>query len=152
MGVKSLLVQLDKLESFKEVDHHINEQVSKVNVKWHLEHSLLVFSRVLEGLTKSNPENYSPKFSIAKKYILLVGKIGRNKGKAPRATVPEFSEEVDLIEKISLIKQQLHHIKNLHPDSYIEHPYFGHLNVKESIRFLYIHTHHHLKIIRDILK
>jgi hypothetical protein len=36
-------------------------------------------------------------------------------------------------------------------DHFFEHPYFGKLKLKETIRFLEIHTQHHLDIIRDII-
>ncbi|MFN8364825.1 MAG: hypothetical protein U0T78_06125 [Cloacibacterium normanense] len=39
-------------------------------------------------------------------------------------------------------------IKNLPSQSYIEHPYFGHLDVKQTLKFLKIHTQHHLKIVQ----
>lgn len=152
MVVKSLLQQLEKLESYKAQYHLKNEKVSMVDVRWHVEHSVLVFCRIIEGLAHSTPENYSPKFSVPKYYILLVGKIGRNKGKAPKATMPNFTDENEMEGKIQLIRQRLHHIMDLHPNSFIDHPYFGHLNVKTSLKFLRIHTNHHLNIIEDIIK
>jgi hypothetical protein len=36
-------------------------------------------------------------------------------------------------------------------DHFFEHPYFGKLKLKETIRFLEIHTTHHLSIIEDIV-
>ena len=43
-------------------------------------------------------------------------------------------------------------LENISKDHYFEHPFFGKIKRKETIRFLEIHTNHHLKIIDDILK
>ena len=43
-------------------------------------------------------------------------------------------------------------IKKAHHNAYFRHLIFGNLNKKRTIRFLQIHTAHHLKIIQDILK
>lgn len=52
---------------------------------------------------------------------------------------------------LNSVRENLQMIKNLPSQSYIEHPYFGHLDVKQTLKFLKIHTQHHLKIARDIL-
>ena len=52
---------------------------------------------------------------------------------------------------LNFVREKLQMIKNLPSQSYIEHPYFGHLDVKQTLKFLKIHTQHHLKIARDIL-
>jgi len=49
-------------------------------------------------------------------------------------------------------KQALKIIDSLPNKVYFKHPYFGHLNKPKSIRFLAIHTRHHLKIMAKIVK
>jgi hypothetical protein len=34
---------------------------------------------------------------------------------------------------------------------YADHPFFGHLTFSQAKRNIIVHTHHHLKIINDIL-
>jgi len=37
-------------------------------------------------------------------------------------------------------------------NKYFTHPIFGDLRVPTAIKFLYVHSYHHEKIIRDILQ
>jgi hypothetical protein len=48
--------------------------------------------------------------------------------------------------------QAITYLKDCEENQYFMHPFFGQLNKKQTIKFLAIHTEHHLKIIRDILK
>ena len=151
--MKKLLSQLEEIENLKSFSNKISPNISDASVGWHLEHSLLVISKIIEGLKISNPENYAPKNSFAKFFVITTGYIPRKKGKAPKITIPkeDFSPE-NISENINFVKENLHQLNALHPNSYIEHPYFGHLNLKESLKFLKIHTNHHLKIVKDIQK
>lgn len=151
--MKKIIYQLNEIENLKQFPDKSAPEISEASVGWHLEHSLLVISKTIEGLKISRPENYAPKNNFAKIFVMITGYIPRKKGKAPKITIPEndFNSE-NISENIELIKTNLHQLDALHPDSFIEHPYFGHLNVKESLRFLKIHNNHHLKIIKDILK
>ena len=84
--------------------------------------------------------------------VMTSGYIPRKKGKAPKFTIPtseNFLENID--NYLNSVRENLQMIKNLPSQSYIEHPYFGHLDVKQTLKFLKIHTQHHLKIARDIL-
>jgi hypothetical protein len=69
-------------------------------------------------------------------------KLGQIFDKIP-ATVAEGLTET----RNSLL--ELESISNNH---YFEHPFLGKLKKKAAIRFLEIHTNHHLKIIEDIIK
>lgn len=145
--------QLHKIESLlPEIDTE-NSQVSKASVGWHLEHSLLIINSSLKGLTMTNPEAYKPKFSFKKFVFLNFGLIPRGKIKSPKQFFPLETPTKESIEKLlNLAKERLEAVKNLPSKSYIIHPFLGDFDKKTTLKFLGLHTNHHLKIVGDILK
>ena len=132
--MKKIISQLEEIENLKQFSDKSAFGISEASVGWHLEHSLLVISKILEGLRDSKPENYQPKNNFAKFFVMTTGYIPRKKGKAPEITIPknDFSS-VEISKNIELIKTNLHQFNTFRKDSFIEHPYFGYLNLKESI-------------------
>jgi hypothetical protein len=144
---------LQKIESLLPEISRENSQVSKASVGWHLEHSLLILNGSLKGLTMTNPDNYNPKFSIKKFIFLNFGIIPRGKIKSPKQFIPLETPTKESIEKLlNLAKERLEAAKNLPSKSYITHPFLGDFDKKTTLKFLGLHTNHHLKIIADILK
>ena len=84
---------------------------------------------------------------------MFFGYIPRGKGKAPKQVAPkeEFTTE-QLKPLLSTAKSNVDGLSTLDKIVNFNHPYFGVLNKKQTVKFLGIHTHHHLKIIKDILK
>ena len=79
--------------------------------------------------------------------------IPRGRAKAP-STV-HAHETITRQNLESMFQKATDNIKMLHSlpfNAHFNHPYFGTLNLKQSIRFIEVHNNHHLKIIRDILK
>lgn len=130
-----------------------NSEISKANVGWHIEHSLLTIMGVTKVVLRSNPINYKWRFKLSRLLIFTFGKITRGKAKAPEVVVPknEISES-QLLLNLELTKKLILELKSISNDHYFEHPYLGKLKKKNAIRFLEIHTKHHLKIIEDIVK
>ncbi|PZU83124.1 MAG: hypothetical protein DI529_13245 [Chryseobacterium sp.] len=144
---------LQKIESLLPEINKENLKVSKASIGWHLEHSLLILNGSLKGLTMTNPENYNPKFSIKKFIFLNFGLIPRGKIKSPKQFVPLETPTKESIGKLlNLANERLEAIKSLPSKSYITHPFLGDLDKKTTLKFLGLHTNHHLKIIDDILK
>ena len=144
-----LLVQeLEKNIAFRDT---LNLNVSQAKVSWQIDHSLKVIIGVCTSLKNSNITDYKWKFNYVRTLIFLKNSIPRGKGKAPKA-VQSFDEiSLDnLNEQLQLAKELLESIKNLPAKSNFKHPYFGILNLKQTIAFLNIHTNHHLKIVKDI--
>ena len=130
----------------------LNKEVSKKDVSWHIDHSLIVIINVCDFLQKSNPNNYKPTFNLIKSGVLLTGVIPRGKGRIPKAIINEEKITLEqLNEAIQKAIDRINNLKNLPKNSNFKHPYFGFMNLKTSIKFLRIHTNHHLKIINDIL-
>ncbi len=150
MELEKLLQTIESLLSKTDVT---NENISKASVGWHLEHSLLIINGSLKGLTMTNPQYYKPKFSIKKFVFLNFGVIPRGKIKSPKQFIPLENRTKGSIEKLlNLAKERLEAVKNLPAKSYITHPFLGDLDKKTTLKFLGLHTNHHLKIIDDILK
>lgn len=152
MLTRRLEQYLSEIESLVSQYNLHNEKVSSVTIGWHLEHMLLVLERGIHALQTSIIANYQPKTSFRKTIILLTRKIPRGVGRAPKAVLPN-NENISieqLNQKIESVKTQLIASNNLPTNHFFPHPYFGDLKLKTAIRFLEIHTFHHLKIVRDI--
>lgn len=130
-----------------------NSAVSKSNVAWQLDHSLKVINAIALSLKKSNPENYKPKFSIQKHFIIFFGFIPRGKARAPKEV--NYSNEISiesLHKQVEQAENLIKEVEKLPASSFFHHPLFGDLDLKTSLKFMGIHTKHHIKIVKDILK
>ncbi len=148
--LKTLLKELDsKIESSDVINLH----VSKSSAGWHIEHTLLVINVIIAGLKNSNPVEYKWKFNLSRLFVFTLNKIPKGKGKAPDRVQPKniFTTE-SLKNHLTLTLDKLKELDNLNTNQYIDHPIFGNLNLKSTIKFLHIHTNHHIEIIDDIIK
>ncbi len=147
------------LKKVKELERHIPDYaklqttVSAANVGWHVEHSLLVFVTIITALENSNPALYKSNFNWNKWLVFTLNKIPRGRAKAPKIVQPMVGDlPENLIPQLEKAIAKIKALANLQKHHHFPHPYFGKLNLKETIKFLAIHTNHHLKIINDILK
>lgn len=151
--IMTIKQQLARIEALLPNIGISDEDVSKASVGWHLEHSLLILNSSLKGLTMTNPSDYNPKFSIKKFIFLGFGIIPRGKIKAPKQFVPlEQTTEETIKMLLDSAKERLEAVSNLPGKAYITHPFLGDFDKKTTLKFLEIHTNHHLKIVDDILK
>ena len=144
--------QLDELESCIPRLEVRNEAISASNVGWQIEHDLLVISSVIEGVKRSDPSQYQWRFKPLKYVILWRGVIPRGKVGAPKLVTPGEITQETLHAHIALCCERLIELAQVEDGNYFTHPFFGDLRKKETFRFLYIHTEHHLKIIREMLE
>jgi len=85
--------------------------------------------------------------------VLLLNSFPRGKAKAPSFTVP--SEELNpasILKSIQSARTNLALLAKADKNQYFTHPIFGDLNTDQTFKFLAVHTNHHMKIIKDILK
>jgi hypothetical protein len=144
---------LHQIESYIPSHAEKNAEVSKVNVAWQLDHSLNVLIQVTEALRQSDPKEYKSTFNLAYEVLNFLHWIPRGKGKAPKTVLPdgEITEE-SIRQKLAVAKEKLSLLTDLDEKSFFPHPYFGHIKKKRAIRFLGMHTKHHLKIVKDVLR
>lgn len=147
-----LLVSIDKLESYIPHAALRNESISKVDIAWQIDHSLNVLLSITKALKQSNPDQYKKRLNFR---WLLLGSLSwfpRGKGKAPKVVVPEGEiTESSLKKKVLEARKAIAELADFSKSSYFPHPLFGDLNLNQALKFMCIHTQHHLKICRDIL-
>ena len=130
-----------------------NKIVSKANVGWHIMHSCLVITSITKAIMNSDPSQYKKKFSWKAFFVLLFNKIPRGKAKAPSFTQPANEVSTDMVlQQIADAHKSAALLLTVNKNKYFTHPIFGDLKLPTAIKFLYVHTYHHEKIIRDILK
>lgn len=149
MILTNLLFKIKNKLTFK---NKINNRVSQSSVGWHLDHALKVINTVSEKTINSNPEDYKSNFNFKRLVLLNLGFFPRGKAKAPKITQPPKNIlEAHVQAQLQTAHTNIKKLEKLSGNTYFNHPMFGMLNKKQTIRFLEIHTHHHLKIVSDIL-
>ena len=144
-----LLAQLEsKIDAFETT----NTAVSTSTIGWQIDHSLKVIIGIINQLKVSELRKLPLRFNFAKTVIFFTKTIPRGKAKAPKSVQSyDKIEKVDLINQIEMARKLIIELEELDNKSNFKHPYFGQLNKIETIKFLKIHTNHHLKIVNDIL-
>ncbi len=131
----------------------LNPSVSKVDVAWHLDHSLKTINRICDSLFASNPDSYRSSINISRILSLSNNYIPRGKAQSPKVVLPpEEIRTEDLYIQLEDAKKNLVRIFEANVNSNFRHPVFGLLNRGQALRFIEVHTEHHLKIMRDILE
>ena len=148
--LNNLLLQIEANIPFKE---QTNPAVSRVSIGWQLDHSLKVINRVSTFLEKTEPSKYKKNFNLPRTVLFTLGWLPRGKAKAPKVVIPpELILEENLISQLETAKTHLENIISVDEKAFFIHHIFGVLSKAKTIRFLEIHTKHHLKIVNDILK
>jgi hypothetical protein len=145
--------QLSELELYVPQLETTNSKITNSNIGWQIDHSLRVIFGVSTQLEESNPNEFKSKFSFIKFIVMTTKYIPRGKAKAPKSVRNENPiTEKTIREFLEKTKIQVAKIEGLDKNGHFPHPYFGSMKKKEAIRFIEIHTKHHLKIIRDVLR
>ena len=148
--IYNLLINLEvQIENYSS----LNKAISEGNVGWHIVHSCLVVNSVCAAVVKSDASKFIKKFSFKTFLVLLLNSFPRGKAKAPSFTMP--SEELStasILKSIQSSRASIEALAKAGKNQYFTHPIFGDLNTGQTFKFLGVHTNHHLKIIKDILK
>jgi hypothetical protein len=148
-----LLPLLQQLENYISNFEKTNPKVSNSTIGWQIDHCLLVINGIIGQLEISDPSKYQPKWTFPKFMVFTTGKIPRGKAKAPKVVIPtQVATQEELLSKLAAAKNNVLKLDTFSENQFFNHPYFKDLNVKQTKKFLTIHTKHHLKIIQDILK
>lgn len=147
-----LHIQVDQLFSLIPHFTKLNTSISTSSVGWHISHTAAVANKVIEALQHSNPANYRWQFNLKRTLLFTLGKIPRGKIQAPAGVKPaDIITEASLIKDLQQLQRNLATLNDLSPSYWFKHPFLGQLNKKQTLRFLYLHTQHHLNIIHEIL-
>jgi Protein of unknown function (DUF1569) len=108
----------------------------------------------MKKVIDSDSKNYRKSCNIGRIVVLNTGFIPRGRAKAPDFTIPKAIVTTNDIQKhIEEIIALIPIFDSLNDNNkYLDHPFFGMLNLAESKKNLIIHTQHHIKIIKDIIK
>ncbi len=151
--MKKLIQVLNDFEKQAPPYSNNNKLVSEANVGWHIMHSCLVITSITKAITASDPALYKKKFSWKAFLVLLLNKIPRGKAKAPSFTQPANEVSMEMVlQQIIEARKSVELLSTAENNKYFTHPIFGDLQLPTAIKFLYVHTYHHEKIIKDILQ
>jgi len=149
----NLTAKLNEVASYIDLRDTKSLEVSEASVAWHMDHIYLMVNQLHKALKYSDESNYKAESNKIRDYVFTSNTLPRGKVTAPESVRPaenvaintlqmHYDEALATVEKLPMLAEKKH----------FNHPILGTMNRDETIKFLMIHTEHHLKIIRDILK
>ncbi len=144
---------LDELETYLPQIDKSNPKISQKDVAWHIDHSLKVINTISKTILESNPKDYTKKFKWIKWYFFTFKIIPRGKVKAPEIVIEKNAIPLEALQKqFTLARHNIAQLQKIDSNHLFMHPLLGKLNVNETLKFFPVHTQHHFKIIKDIVK
>lgn len=125
--------------------------VSGWDVGQHVDHTLKVCARIF-GFVENDNALDEPGINPRGRVVLFLGRIPRGRGKSPEPVVGTVQSPEVLKQMLASVRQKAPRV-SARPDSpskIFRHPYFGCLTARQALRFIEVHTNHHLKIIKSI--
>ena len=108
IDITGLQNTLNVIEGCISDSERINTNVSKVNVAWHLDHSLKVINSVIKNMQNSDSALYVDNFSFLGKLLLKLKFYPRGKAKAPKYVLPSETILIDdNPQRIAEVKQTM---------------------------------------------
>lgn len=155
--VRRLGALLDEIDAIAQQDGSLSLQrrsVSAWSVAEQLDHAVRVCSSIL-GRIHQPAELVEKPLNLVGRLVILAGWIPRGKGKSPKSLLPLPCSREELRQSVSETRRLLDRVVAEAPaeskDRIVRHPLFGGLTARQSLQFAIIHTHHHIRIVRDIL-
>jgi hypothetical protein len=158
VAVSQLASQLDEITRIVRFEPALLdlrvERVSRWSVGQQLDHILKVLD-VSQRLLDGNPQPLPRGMNLLGRCVMAAGWFPRGFAKSPKFVVPADEPPADLAERAA-------HLRKVYCETALPaelladrrpvypHPVFGGLSAVEGLRFLGIHTRHHLKIVSDI--
>ena len=132
------------------------ERVSAWSVAEQVDHLIKVEQSILSHLLTRNPAP-GPRITLAGRFVLLTGWIPRGSGTSPKRLRGLPAGQAELTAALDACRKTLRTLAAdpeplLGPAAVLPHKMFGALTAVEALRFVPIHTRHHLLIVTDIRK
>jgi hypothetical protein len=133
-----------------------NERVSTWSLAEQLDHVVKVTASVVHVLGKPDAPRLDGGINILGRLVLRLNWIPRGVGKSPtrlRGTAAVAADLDGALERLTAAFDALpFDALRASRVPLVRHPRFGSLTPPQALRFLEVHTHHHLKIIDDMLQ
>jgi DinB superfamily len=129
-------------------------EISAWSVAEQVDHLVKVEQSIFSHLLTRTPAP-GKAISWAGRLVLLTGWIPRGRGTSPRKLRGTTAGPAELGAALEACRETFHRLAAepdplLDPVPSLPHKMFGALTAAEALRFVPIHTHHHLKIVADI--
>jgi hypothetical protein len=128
--------------------------VSGWSVGEQVDHILKVLDRSL-GLLLTSEEALPKGINLVGRILLAARRLPRGVGKSPaalRGAARPAGERRAQLDRIAPLLERVRDSPErfMRPTPIYPHPYFGGLRAAQAVRFLAVHTDHHLRIVADI--